>query len=104
MKILRFGDDRVGVFKNDDMVVDVTGVINGSESISPQAVMEELIGNFDEYRSAIESLVNSETGVPLNGLTLLPPIPRPSRVLAAFSNYLDTPQRKREDDAEEFFY
>jgi len=104
LKILRFGDDRVGVFKNDDMVVDVTGVINGSESISPQAVMEELIGNFDEYRSAIESLVNSETGVPLNGLTLLPPIPRPSRVLAAFSNYLDTPQRKREDVAEEFFY
>ena len=26
MKILRFGDDRVGVLKNDDTVVDVRGI------------------------------------------------------------------------------
>jgi len=42
--------------------------------------------------------------VPLDSVTLLPVIPRPSRVLAAFSNYLDTPDRVREDVPEEFFY
>ena len=104
MKILRFDNDRVGVLKNEDTVVDVTDVVEGSGSIGPQGVMEELIGNFDGYRPRFEGLAVSEPGVPLDGVKLLPPIPRPSRCLAAFSNYLDTPDRKREEVPEEFFY
>ena len=49
-------------------------------------------------------MADSAEGVPLDGVKLLAPIPRPSRCLAAFSNYLDTPDRKREEVAEEFFY
>jgi 2,4-diketo-3-deoxy-L-fuconate hydrolase len=104
MKILRFGSDRVGVIKNENSVVDVTDVIKGAGTVGAQAVMEELIGNFDGYRSQIEGLVGSEAGVPLDGVTLLPTIPRPSRVLAAFSNYLDGLNTNRADVPEEFFY
>jgi len=32
------------------------------------------------------------------------PVPRPSKVLAAFANYLDTPERKPDDVPIEFFY
>ncbi len=104
MKILRFDDDRVGVLKNEDTVVDVTDVIEGSGSIGAQAVIEELIGNFDSYRPRLEGLAVSESGTPLDGVKLLATIPRPSRILAAFSNYLDTPDRVRDEVPEEFFY
>ena len=104
MKILRFNNNRVGVLKNEDTVVDVTDIIEGSGSIGPQAVMEELIGNFDRYVARIEGLAVSDSGTPLDDVKLLAPVPRPSRVLAAFSNYLDTPDRIREDVPEEFFY
>lgn len=104
MKILRFNNDRIGVIKNDSAVVDVTDSVKGAGSIGPQALMEELIGNFESYRARLEGLALSEIGVPLDGVTLLPPIPRPSRVLAAFSNYLDGLNTERGNVPEEFFY
>ena len=82
MKILRFDNNRVGVLKNEDTVVDVTDIIEGSGSIGPQAVMEELIGNFDNYVARIEGLAVSESGTPLGDVKLLAPVPRPSAVLS----------------------
>jgi len=56
------------------------------------------------YRSAFETIVARGESVPLDSVTLLTPVPRPSKVLAAFSNYLDEPGRKPEDVIIEFFY
>jgi len=104
MQILRFNDDRVGVLKDGNTVVDISGLISHREIRGPQGVMDELIGNFDSYRPGIEKLVAAEKGQALASVRLLPPLVRPSRVLAAFVNYLDRPDRTADSLPMEFFH
>lgn len=104
MKILRFDDERIGILKDGDLVADISDVISHRDIRGPQGVMEELIGNFESYKSRIEDMVAAAAGVPLAEVTLLAPVPRPSRCLAAFVNYLDTPERTIENLPNEFFH
>ena len=104
MKILRYDDDRVGVLKDGDRVVDVSGVIDYRVEKGPQRVMEEVIGEFDTLRPRFESLVSESDGVPLSSVKLLAPVPRPGKCLAAFVNYLDSPDRKKENLTIDYFY
>ncbi|HIF12172.1 MAG TPA: hypothetical protein EYQ82_04025 [Dehalococcoidia bacterium] len=62
IKILRFGDDRIGVVKQENTVVDITDAIKGSGSLGGQGVVEELIVNFGGYRPQLDSLSASEGG------------------------------------------
>jgi 2-keto-4-pentenoate hydratase/2-oxohepta-3-ene-1,7-dioic acid hydratase in catechol pathway len=104
MKILRFDDDRIGVLKDGDKVVDVSDVISHRAERGPQRVMEVLIGEFSDYRGEIEKIVAAADGVPLDSVNLLAPEPRPSRCLAAFVNYLDRPDRSKDTLPNEFFH
>ena len=104
MKILRFNDDQVGGRNGQDRVVDISGLISHRQYRGPQGTMEELIGSFPAYRPRIERRLGREPGVPLASLKLLAPLPRPSRVLAAFANYLDRPGQSAETLPNEFFH
>jgi 2-keto-4-pentenoate hydratase/2-oxohepta-3-ene-1,7-dioic acid hydratase in catechol pathway len=104
MKILRFNDDRIGVLNKDGKVVDISDLISHRAERGPQRVMEVLIGEFDSFRPKIEALLAKEQGVALASVKLLTPIPRPSRVLAAFANYKDTPERNPDTLPDEFFH
>jgi len=104
MKILRFNDDRLGVLKDGDLVADVSDAIDHRDIRGPQRTMEELIGNFAAHRDRIEELAGAAKGVPLAEVTLLAPVPRPSRCLAAFVNYLDSPERTVDTLPNEFFH
>ena len=104
MKILRFNVDRIGILKEGDLVADISDIISHRDIRGPQGVMEELIGNFDGYKSRIEDIVAAADGVPLAEVSLLAPVPRPSRCLAAFVNYLDNPERTVDNLPNEFFH
>ncbi|MDP6451892.1 MAG: fumarylacetoacetate hydrolase family protein [SAR202 cluster bacterium] len=104
MKILRFNNDRVGILKGEDRVVDVTDTVEAHQLKGPQRVIEEIITDFDTFRGEFESLAAGDDGVLLADVTLLTPIPRPSHCLAAFANYLDNPDRTKEDLPNDFFY
>lgn len=104
MKILRFDDDRIGVLKNENFVVDVSEAITSRKAKGPQRVMEDIIENFRRYRRKFGQILEREQGVPLAGVKLLAPIPRPSKCLAAFVNYLDRPDRSLESLPNEYFY
>ena len=103
MKILRFNDDRIGVLKGESQVVDVSEVISNRGDKGPERVIEEIIEKFDTYRQNLEQMVTRENGVPLNSVKLLAPIPRPSKCLSAFTNYLDRPG-KTSNMPIDFFY
>ena len=45
-----------------------------------------------------------QDGVPLASVKLLAPIPRPSKCMAAFVNYVDSPERRPETLPNEYFY
>jgi 2-keto-4-pentenoate hydratase/2-oxohepta-3-ene-1,7-dioic acid hydratase in catechol pathway len=103
MKILRFNDDRVGVLRRET-VIDISELVSHREYRGPQGVMAELIANFDGYRPRIEKLVAEREGMALAELDLLVPLPHPGRVLAAFVNYLDKPERTADSLPLEFFH
>jgi 2-keto-4-pentenoate hydratase/2-oxohepta-3-ene-1,7-dioic acid hydratase in catechol pathway len=104
MKILRFNDDRIGVLKEGNLVADVSDAISHRDIRGPQGTMEELIGNFETYRGKIADLAAGAEGISLAGVRLLAPVPRPSRCLAAFVNYLDSPERTVDALPNEFFH
>jgi 2-keto-4-pentenoate hydratase/2-oxohepta-3-ene-1,7-dioic acid hydratase in catechol pathway len=104
MKILRFNDDRIGIIKNGNQVADVSDAIAHRAEKGPQRVIEEVIENFDRYRGEFEKIAGRSSGVPVESVKLLCPIPRPSKCLAAFANYLDSPTRKIESMPNEYFY
>ena len=104
MKILRFNNDQLGVLKNNDTVVEISDLISHRPERGPQRVMEVLIGEFESFRPRIEKMLAQEKGVPLASVKLLAPIPRPSRCLAAFANYKDTPERNPDTLPDEFFH
>ena len=104
MKILRFNDDRLGVLKGADRVVDISAVISHREERGPQRTMEVLIENFDALRADIQRIVDIAEGAPLASVRLLAPVPRPSKCLGAFLNYLDQDDRSVATLPNEFFH
>lgn len=104
MKILRFNDDRIGILKGENRVVDVSAAITSRKAKGSQRVIEDIIENFRRYRPKFKRIAAQENGVPLVGVKLLAPIPRPSKCLAAFVNYLDQPDRSVDTIPNEYFY
>ena len=104
MKILRFDDDKIGVIKNDNMVVDVSDTISSRKAKGPQRVIEEIIEGWRKYRRRFEKILAEQEGVPLSSVKLLCPLPRPSKCLAAFVNYVDRPDRSPDSLPNEYFY
>jgi len=88
LKLLSFNDSKLGVLK-DDQVVDVSSTLPHPGILRYQTQLEDVIEHFDSYRPKFEDIVSKESGVPLSDVKLMPPIPRPSKVLAAFVNYKD---------------
>ncbi|MGE5305578.1 MAG: fumarylacetoacetate hydrolase family protein [Alphaproteobacteria bacterium] len=105
MKILRFNDDRIGVIKNgNNMVVDVSDTVSARKAKGPQRVMEEIIEGWRKYRRRFEKILAAQEGVPLSSVQLRCPLPRPSKCLAAFVNYIDRPDRSPDTLPNEYFY
>src|ERR687895_132293 len=86
VKILRFNDDRIGVIKDGNRVVDVSDTISARKAKGPQRVMEEIIEGWRKYRRRFEKIMNEQDGVPLSTVQIRAPLPRPSKCIAAFSN------------------
>jgi 2-keto-4-pentenoate hydratase/2-oxohepta-3-ene-1,7-dioic acid hydratase in catechol pathway len=104
LKILRFNDDRIGVIKNNDRVVDVSDTVSARKAKGPQRVMEEIIEGWRKYRRRFEKILAEQEGAPLSSVQLLCPLPRPSKCIAAFSNYIDRPGRTADSFPHEYFY
>ena len=60
----------------------------------PQEAISELISRFEELRPAAERLVASTTPIPLEGVELLAPVPRPTTLLCCIANYWEHAQRE----------
>src|SRR5688500_948801 len=93
MKIARFNDNRIGVIQGNDKVVDVSDAIDHRAERSAEDVIEDVIENFSSFRPKFEQIAAKKVVVPRAKVKLLPPLPRPSKCMAAFSNFLDRPDR-----------
>jgi 2-keto-4-pentenoate hydratase/2-oxohepta-3-ene-1,7-dioic acid hydratase in catechol pathway len=87
MKLARFGDDRIGIVR-DDVIVDVTDAAGATPREWPPVAMNRLIANFAELKRKLEAAARSP-GVPLSSVRLLTPVPWPNKVVAYPVNYHD---------------
>ena len=74
------------------------GIVNVSEAVvqshTPQLTMEGIIDGFEGLRPALEGLAETGDAIPLGDVRLLPPLPRPGKILACIGNYWEHQQRE----------
>ena len=88
MKLLFFDDFRLGVVRGDE-VVDVSTTVEGVPHLGPHDLINGVIEHFDDYRADLEAAVSSGAGVPLSGVRIRPPLPRPINIVCMAVNYME---------------
>ncbi len=88
MKICYFDDFRLGILKGDN-VVDVSAVVADIPHTGPHNLISGLIEQFDKYRPKLEAAVAASAGVPLAGVKLRPPLPKPGNIDCMAVNYME---------------
>ena len=76
----------------DRGVVDISEAVE--PSYTPQLTMETIIDGFGELRPTLERLAETGDATPLDELGLLPPLPRPGKILGCIGNYWEHQQRE----------
>ena len=86
MKFVLFNDSRPGLLR-DDGVVDISDVVGPLGARVGQEAMEAIISHIDDLRADLLHLEQEGMAVPLSGVSLLAPLPRPSKILCMGGNY-----------------
>jgi 2-keto-4-pentenoate hydratase/2-oxohepta-3-ene-1,7-dioic acid hydratase in catechol pathway len=88
LKLCYFNDYRLGVIKGDQ-VVDVTDAAKDIPQRDSRDVIVGLIERWDAYKGKIEKAAADGKGVPLKGVRLRPPVPRPGSIVCMAVNYME---------------
>jgi 2,4-didehydro-3-deoxy-L-rhamnonate hydrolase len=87
MRICRFDNDRLGVIRGD-MVHDVSAAQDEIRKSARYDMRgDAVIAALPQWRARLEQMAASAPGKPLSQVRLLPPVARPSKVMAAPTNY-----------------
>jgi 2-keto-4-pentenoate hydratase/2-oxohepta-3-ene-1,7-dioic acid hydratase in catechol pathway len=85
MRLIVFNDHRLGVVAGADRLHDITHLIPAHTP--PPDRMTALIVSWDEVVEAIAEVSQRDDGIDLHSVTIRPPQPRPSKIIAAPVNY-----------------
>ena len=88
MKLAFFDDFKLGVVKGD-AIVDVSSVVADIPRLGPQDVINGVIARFAEFRPRLEEAAARAAGVPLAGVRLRPPLPKPGNIDCMAVNYME---------------
>jgi 2-keto-4-pentenoate hydratase/2-oxohepta-3-ene-1,7-dioic acid hydratase in catechol pathway len=88
MKLLLFDDYRLGVLRGDS-VVDVSDVVNDIPHVGPGDLMSGLIARFGDYRKKLEDAAGRGKPVPLSGVRVRAPLPKPINIVCMAVNYME---------------
>jgi 2-keto-4-pentenoate hydratase/2-oxohepta-3-ene-1,7-dioic acid hydratase in catechol pathway len=87
MKLCRYDDDRLGLVRGD-LVHDVTPAQTEIRAAAPYAMQgDAVIAALPAWRSRLEQMAAKTPGRPVAGVKLLSPVARPSKLVAAPTNY-----------------
>ncbi|MCY0863798.1 MAG: fumarylacetoacetate hydrolase family protein [Sulfobacillus sp.] len=87
MKVALFDEWRVGIV-DDRGIVDITDLIPGWEPVWPFSWMLHFIQSFPRRRGEWAAALAERPAIPLENVRLRPPVPVPSKIVAAPVNYL----------------
>ena len=88
MKILYFDDFKLGVLKGDT-VVDVSDQVKDIPHTGPGDLISGLIERWGQYKSKLEQAAEKGNGVPVSGVKIRPPLPKPTNIVAMAVNYME---------------
>jgi 2-keto-4-pentenoate hydratase/2-oxohepta-3-ene-1,7-dioic acid hydratase in catechol pathway len=88
VKLCYFNDFRLGVIKGD-AVVDITDAVKDIPHIDSRDLIIGLIARWDSYKAKVEKAANDGTGMPLKGVRLRPPVPKPGNIVCMAVNYME---------------
>src|SRR5512139_3599835 len=87
MRLCRYDDDRLGVVRGN-MVHDVTEAQSKIRAAAPYAMKgDAVIAALPEWRTRLEEMAAKAPGKPVSQVKLLSPVARPSKLVAAPTNY-----------------
>jgi 2,4-didehydro-3-deoxy-L-rhamnonate hydrolase len=87
MRLCRYGNDRLGVVRGD-MVHDVTDAQTQIRAAAPYAMTgDAVIAALPDWRARLEEMAVKAPAVPASRVKLLSPVARPSKLVAAPTNY-----------------
>jgi 2-keto-4-pentenoate hydratase/2-oxohepta-3-ene-1,7-dioic acid hydratase in catechol pathway len=88
VKLLFFDDFKLGVLKGDQ-VVDVSGAVKDVPHIGPHDLINGVIARFGDLRKSLEEAAAKGKGVPVSGVRIRPPLPKPYNIVAMAVNYME---------------
>ncbi|WP_395712298.1 fumarylacetoacetate hydrolase family protein [Reyranella sp.] len=88
MKLCYFNDYRLGVIVGDG-VVDVTDAVKDIPHLDARDLIIGLIARWDAYKDKVAKAAQATTAVPLKGVKLRPPVPRPGNIVCMAVNYME---------------
>ena len=88
MKLVFFDDFKLGVVK-DGNVVDVGAAVSGIVHTSPQDLINQVIANFSQHRSALQVAADNGQGKPVDQVRLRSPLPKPGTIVCMAVNYME---------------
>ena len=88
MKLCYFNDYRLGVIKGDQ-VVDVTDAVKDIPHLDSRDLIIGLIAKWDSYKAKVEKAAAEGKGVPVSGVKLRPPVPKPGNIVCMAVNYME---------------
>jgi 2-keto-4-pentenoate hydratase/2-oxohepta-3-ene-1,7-dioic acid hydratase in catechol pathway len=87
MRLCRYDDDRLGIVRGE-MVHDVTDAQSEIRSAAPYAMKgDAVVAALTAWRSRLEQMAAKALGRPVSEVRLLSPVARPSKLVAAPTNY-----------------
>jgi 2-keto-4-pentenoate hydratase/2-oxohepta-3-ene-1,7-dioic acid hydratase in catechol pathway len=86
VKLAFFDEFRLGVVR-DGAIVDVSAVTAEIPRVHPHDVLRAVIEDWDHWRSGLEAAADHGHAVPLQAVTMRPPVPRPVNVVCMAVNY-----------------
>jgi 2-keto-4-pentenoate hydratase/2-oxohepta-3-ene-1,7-dioic acid hydratase in catechol pathway len=89
MKLVLFqaggGGDHLPGLLTEYGVISIAGAV--PPGATPQATMQGIIDHFESLRPALEGLRRTGEVLPMSGVRLRAPLPRPGKILACIANY-----------------
>jgi 2-keto-4-pentenoate hydratase/2-oxohepta-3-ene-1,7-dioic acid hydratase in catechol pathway len=87
MKLCRYDDDRLGVVRGE-LIHDVTQAQTQIRAAAPYAMTgDAVIAALPAWRARLEEMAAKAPGKPISAVKLLSPVARPSKLVAAPTNY-----------------
>jgi 2-keto-4-pentenoate hydratase/2-oxohepta-3-ene-1,7-dioic acid hydratase in catechol pathway len=89
MKLLFVEDFRLCVLRGEDAAVDVSALVQDIPHLGPHDLINGLIARFDTYRARLEQAAATGPAMPLAGLRIRPPLPKPGNIVCMAVNYME---------------